>query len=142
MCANKYARLKFGIGDTHMAQTKFLVVLMLGIVIQLSFPAAPVHNTASSAEHVINVNQADVANERKSNIHCDDDEQPASNTCCYCLTDSADTCLMDAECNSASSPLVLIPFNLPIKSIGYLQHPLSYEGNVKQMSFDIFYPPK
>ena len=78
-----------------MAQTKFLVVLMLGIVIQLSFPAAPVHNTASSAEHVINVT-ADVANERKSNIHCDDDEQPASKTCCYCLTDSADTCLMDA----------------------------------------------
>ena len=125
-----------------MVQTKLLVVLMLGIVIQLSFPAAPAHNTASSAEHVINVNQTDVANERKNNMHCDGDEQSASKTCCYCLTDSADTCLMDAECNSASSPLVLIPFNFPIKSTGYLQLPLSYEGNVKQMSFDIFYPPK
>lgn len=34
-----------------MFQAKFLVVLMLGIVIQLSFPAAPAYNNASNVQH-------------------------------------------------------------------------------------------
>ena len=55
-----------------MFQAKFLVVLMLGIVIQLSFPAAPAYNNASNVQHVINVNHMDVSNESKDNFHCDE----------------------------------------------------------------------
>jgi len=57
-----------------MFQAKFLVVLMLGIVIQLSFPAAPAYNTASNVQHEKSVSHMDVSNESKDNFHCDESE--------------------------------------------------------------------
>jgi hypothetical protein len=125
-----------------MVQAKFVIVLMLGIVIQLSSPAASSYNTVSNVEHQKTVSQMDVDSESKDDFHCDESGSPASEDCC-CLADGcADKCPMEAECNSANSPLVLMPFNTAINSPGYLQHLLSYRADVKQVFFDIYYPPK
>ena len=111
-----------------MFQAKFLVVLMLGIVIQLSFPAAPAYNNASNVQH-----------ESKDNFHCDESEQSIIDDCYCCVVDK---CSMDEECNSANSPLVFIQFDTSINSPSNLPHPLSYKGDVKQILNDIYYPPK
>ncbi|RUO61033.1 hypothetical protein [Pseudidiomarina marina] len=122
-----------------MFQAKFLVVLMLGIVIQLSFPAAPPYNNASNVQHEKSVSHMDVSNESKDNFHCDESEQSIIDDCYCCV---ADKCSMDEECNSANSPLVFIQFDTLINSPSNLPHPLSYKADVKQILFDIYYPPK